>query len=314
MSFSQDTKTGLSRIYPEKKCCMLAEIAGFLRVNGSLGLAGGGRFRILVSTDNAAVARHYKKLLSMYFRIDPELKIESGSGLHRGYRYSLAISPEMHSESILRETGILLVKEGENYISDGIYPDIIRKKCDRKSYLKGVFMAAGSVADPAKEYHLEFVIEHEALANDVKKLIGSFEDLGASIAVRKGKYVVYVKRSEYIRDILALMGAGAEVMAIENAKINKEMIGATNRITNCDTANTDRAIDAASAQIAAIRKLVDTGEIANLTDKLREIAMLRLENPEASISELGEMMDPPLKKSGVNGRLMRVMKHAEELG
>ena len=102
-------------------------------------------------------------------------------------------------------------------------------------------------------------------------------------------------------------------MAVENAKIEKEVIEKTQRITNCDSANTDRAVDAASAQPAAIKKLIDTGEIANLTDKLREVAMLRLDNPEASISELGEMMDPPLKKSGVNGRLMRIMKHAEDL-
>ncbi len=187
MSFSTETKNELARQIPEKKCCQLAEIAGFLRVSGSLRLAGAGRFRIVCPTDNPAIARHYKKLIKTYFRVDPGIEIENGRALRKGHIYYLTIDPDMKSDSILRETGILLVKEGSNYISDGIYQDIVKKKCDRKSYLRGAFMACGSVSDPGKEYHLDFTVEHEQLASDIRKLIGTFDDLEGKITRRKEK-------------------------------------------------------------------------------------------------------------------------------
>jgi len=310
MSFSTDTKNELARVIPEKKCCQLAEIAGFLRIAGSLRLAGGGRFSIHCETDNPAACRHYKKLIKEYFKVDAELEIEDGGTLRRGHVYSLNIAPDMKSESILRETGILLVKEGSNYISDGIYQDIVRKKCDRKSYLKGAFLAAGSVSDPAKEYHLDFTLEHEQLAIDLRRLIGTFDDLEGKITLRKGKYVVYMKRSEYISDMLALMGADSQVLEFENVRVEKDVLNRTVRLTNCDNANADRTINAAEKQIQAIRKLMDKGKMGILSDKLSEVAELRLEHPEASLVELGEMMDPPLKKSGINNRLKRIMEAA----
>ena len=313
MSFSAETKNELSRTSVERKCCQLAEIAGFLRIAGSLRLAGGGRFRIVCSTDNAAVARHYKKLIKQYFKVDAGLEIERGGALHKGYIYSLTIDPDMKSESILRETGILLVKEGSNYISDGIYQDIVKKKCDRKSYLRGAFLACGSVSDPSKEYHLDFTLEHEQLAHDLRRLIGTFEDLEGKITTRKDKYVVYMKKSEYISDLLALMGADSQVLRFENTRIEKEVVSQAVRLTNCDSANTDRTILAAEKQIAAIRKLKDSGKIGILSDKLAEVAELRVEHPEASLVELGEMMDPPLKKSGINNRLKRIMEAAKNI-
>ena len=313
MSFSAETKNELARIIPEKKCCQLAEIAGFLRIAGSLRLAGGGRFSIHCETDNPAACRHYKKLIKAYFKVDPELEIEDGGTLRRGHVYSLNIAPDMKSESILRETGILLVKEGSNYISDGIYQDIVRKKCDRKSYLRGAFMACGSVSDPAKEYHLDFTLDHERLALDLKKLIGTFEDLEGRITMRKGKYVVYMKRAEYISDTLALMGADSQVLEFESIRVEKDVLKRTVRLTNCDNANADRTINAAEKQVRAIRKLMDSGRMWLLSDKLAEVANLRIEHPEASLVELGEMMDPPLKKSGINKRLQRIMEAAKNV-
>ena len=298
---------------PEKKCCELAEIAGFIRVSGKVGEGPGG-YSLTVTSENPAVTRHYKKLISDYFKIDPVLEIGDSQGIGRPHSYSLAIKEGPESESILRETGMLLVREGKDYITRGIYRDIATKKCDRKSYMRGVFMAAGTVSDPAKGYHLEFVLGNEELAQDMKRLINTFEDLEAKITKRKDRYVVYIKRSEYIRDVLALMGASTQVMAVENARIEKDMIKRTVRITNCDSANTDRAVDAASSQVVAIKKLVESGKIANLSDKLREVAMLRLDNPEASLTELGEMLDPPLKKAGINGRISRIMDYAYSIG
>ncbi len=307
MSFATETKNELSRVETEKKHCQLAEIAGFLRVNGSIGLVGMGKFKIVITTDNPAVTRHYKKLIKEYFNVDMELLIVEAAALKKGHIYRLTIEPNMRSESILRETGILLVREGNNFISDGIFDGIIRNKCCRKAYLRGIFMGAGTVSDPDKSYHLEFVCHSENLAKDLKKLINTFVDLTAKIVKRKGRYVVYMKNSQYISDTLAIMGAHAKVLAFENVKIKKELLNETIRITNCDNANTDRAVDAAGKQIAAIKKLKEKGLFEGLPKKLQEVAELRLENPDMSLAQLGEMLSPPLKKSGVNNRMKRII-------
>lgn len=313
MSFSTETKNELSRVEPEKKCCQLAEIAGFVRVAGSIRLVGGGKFKIVITTDNPAVARHYKKLIKEYFQVDTELEIGAAAALKKGHTYMLTIDPEMRSESILRETGILLVREGNNYISDGIYDDIVKTKCCRKSYVRGIFMGKGTVNDPEKSYHLEVVCSSEKLARDLKRLINTFEDLSAKIVERKGKYVVYMKNSQYISDTLAIMGAHSQVLKFEDTKIRKELVNETVRITNCDNANTDRALDASQRQIEAIHKIEDKVGLGRLPQKLAELAELRMNNPEASLTQLGEMMDPKLKKSGVNGRMKRIIDTADKL-
>lgn len=313
MSFSSETKNELARIEPERKCCQLAEIAGFLRVSGSIRLTGGGKFQIVVTTDSPAVARHYKKMLQEYFRIEAELLIGEAAALKKGHTYMLTIDPEMRSESILRETGILLVREGNNYISDGIYDGIVKTRCCRKAYLRGIFLGTGSVSSPEKGYHLEFVCGSENLARDLRRLINTFDDLSAKITQRKDRYVVYMKNSQYISDTLAIMGAHSKVLEYEDVKIKKELVNQAVRMTNCDTANTDRTLDASQRQLEAIRRIERTGGLDALPPKLRELALLRQYNPEASLTQLGEMMSPPLKKSGVNNRMKRILDFAAKL-
>ncbi|MCR4711925.1 MAG: DNA-binding protein WhiA [Clostridia bacterium] len=313
MSFASEVKNELARIEPEKTCCRLAEISGFLRVAGSIRLLGGGRFRIVAATDNPAITRHIKRLLKEYFKIDASLSVTEpeNRNLSRGkYRYLLNIEPEQMSEEILRETGILMLRQGRNYISDGIYDDIIRSKCCRKAYLKGAFLGAGTMSDPARSYHLEITCNSRQLANDLRKLINTFVDLNARTLERKGRYAVYMKNSAYIRDTLAIMGAHAHVLEFDEVLIRKQMKNDAVRMTNCDSANTDRALDASQKQVEAIRVLRDRGEFESLPEKLQEIARLRLDNPEASLIQLGEMLDPPLKKSGVNNRLKKLLSLA----
>lgn len=318
MSFASETKNELARIEPEKKCCQLAEISGFLRVAGSLRLAGGGKFRIVITTENPAIARHYKKLIREYFGIETRLEIGEGTAVgksrsSRHYAYSITIDPENLSEQILRETGILLIKEGNNYISDGIYSGIIKTKCCRKAYLRGLFMGTGTMSDPEKSYHLEFVCHSETLANDLKKMINSFVDLSAKVARRGNSYIVYMKKADYIRDTLAIMGASSQVFSMEETRIKKSMISDAKRIANCDTANLDRSVDAAMRQLDAIRKIEETRGLTWLPEKLQEVARLRVENPYISISALGDLCDPPLKKSGINNRLKKIEELAAKL-
>lgn len=318
MSFASETKNELSRIEPEKKCCQLAEISGFLRVAGSLRLAGGGKFRIVITTENPAIARHYKKLIHEYFGVETHLEIgesasvgKSKAGSH--YAYSLTIDPDNLSEQILRETGILMIKEGNNYISDGIFSGLIRSKCCKKSYLKGVFLGAGTMSDPEKGYHLEFVCHSETMANDLKKMINSFVDLSAKVSKRGKSHIVYMKKADYIRDTLAIMGAVSQVFSMEETRIKKGMVSDAKRMANCDNANLDRSVDAAMRQLQAIEKIEEIRGLESLPDKLREVAELRRENPYISITALGELCDPPLKKSGVNNRLRRIEEVAAKL-
>ena len=318
MSFASETKNELARIEPEKKCCMLAEISGFLRVAGSIGLVGFGKFKIIITTDNPAVARHYKKLIQDYFGIETKLEIGEGKAVGKSrsskkFSYSITIDADNRSEQILRETGILLVREGNNYISDGIYSGIVRTKCCKKAYLRGVFMGAGTMSDPEKGYDLEFVLESATMAAALKKLINSFVDLSCKVTERRGKHVVYMKKADYISDMLAIMGASSQVFSMEETRIKKEMVGSARRMSNCDSANMDRSIEASMKHIEAIKKIQETKGLASLPETLREAAELRLEHPDISIAALGELCDPPMKKAGINKRLMRIQEIASKL-
>ena len=315
MSFSQDVKSELAHLEIEKKCCMLAEIAGFLRVAGSIKLAGGGRFSIVASTENGAIARHYKKLIKDYFGSNAEPGIgDSQMPGRTGNRYYLTISPDEKSSQILRETGMMLVREGNDYFSDGIYQPIVRTKCCKKSYIRGMFLGCGSVTDPKKSYHMEFVLESEQTSNDLKRLIGSFVDLSAGVTQRKGSYIVYLRRAAYISDMLGIMGADNSMLELENIRIAKGVHENAQRAFNCDNANVDRAFEAAQEQLAWIKLIQDSGGLQWLEPQLRELAELRLAMPAASLQELGEALNPPIKKSGVSKRFAKIKAIAEKTG
>ena len=312
MSFSANTKNELARIKPERKCCMLAEISGFMRFCGTIGLSGGGKLQVKLTTENPAVARHFKTLIKDYFNVNANLVISQTSILKKGHFYVLVIDAEMNAEQILRETGVLMVKEGCNYISDGIYSDLVKTKCCRRAYLRGIFMGAGTISDPEKGYHLEIVCNSETLSNDVKKLINSF-GLRSKMVIRKKTHVVYLKEAEQIIDFLNILGAHGQLLDFENVRIMKEMRNKTNRISNCDSANLDKTINASVKQMENIQLIEKTRGLGSLPEKLREAARLRVENPEASLSELAEMMDPPIGKSGINHRFQKINEIAEKL-
>lgn len=312
MSFSANTKNELSRIEPERKCCKLAEIAGFIRMCGTIKISGGGKLNVKMSTENPAVARHFKKLIKDYFGANANLIIAQTTILKKGHLYELTIDTGMNAEQILREVGILMVREGCNYISDGIYTDIIKTKCCKKSYLRGVFLGAGTVSDPEKGYHLEIVCNSEILSNDVKKLVNSF-GLHSKIVIRKRNYVVYIKEADQIIDFLNILGAHGQLLDFENVRIIKEMRNKTNRISNCDSANLDKTINASAKQLDNIKLIDETRGLASLPDKLYIAAQLRIDNPEASLIELAEMLDPPIGKSGINHRFKKIEEIAEKI-
>jgi len=297
MSFSADVKNEIARSPEEKKCCMLAEIAGFIRMCGSVKLSGGGKLDLRITTENPAIARLFLLRIKSYFGVGANLQIRRRNLLKKGHTYELTIGAEDNAEQILRETGILRVKEGCNY-----FPD----------YLRGTFLGAGTISHPDKSYHMEIVCSSETLANDLKRLINSF-GFRSKVTARKNSFVVYLKESEQISDFLALLGANNQVMEFENVRIVKELRNKTNRIVNCESANLDKTIDSAARQIETIRLIESKVGLTNLPEKLREIALLRLDNPESSLTELGQMLEPPLKKSGVNHRFRKIEEIAETL-
>lgn len=318
MSFSSQMKGELARIMPEKKCCMLAEISGFLRVSGSLRLAGGGRFTIVASTENPAIARHGKKLIKEYFGSNARLEVGESQMPGRvggnAYRYSLTISPEEKSAQILRETGMMLIKEGNDYLSDGIYQPLVRTKCCKRAYLRGLFLGCGTMSDPRKSYHLEFVLSSRRMAQDLKKLISSFVDLAAGTTVRRDDHIVYMKKAEYISDMMGIMGASTAMLDFENIRIGRGIKREANRISNCDNANVDRTLSASEQQMRWIEVIERKVGLDGLEPSLREVAELRRERPEASLTEIGEGLRPPIKKPGVSKRFARIKEIAESLG
>lgn len=319
MSFSSDVKGELARLEIKKKEDMLAEISGFLRVSGSIRLNGSGKMSIVASTENPAIARHFKKLIKDYFGSSADLEIgESeapGSGKHysSGYRYSLKIGHEGKSDRILRETGILMIKEGDDYLSDGIYQPIISKKSAKKAYLRGLFLGCGTISDPKKSYHLEFVIKRDGLAQDLKKLIDSFVEMRANISKRKNQNIVYIKKADYISDILGIMGADSAVMNFENIRLERKIKGEAMRLSNCDNANVDRLITAAERQLKDIELIDKYMGVDNLPLRLNEIANARLKNPSASLTEIGNSLTEPVGKSAVTKRFAKLKEIAEKL-
>lgn len=319
MSFSSDVKGELARLEIKKKEDMLAEISGFLRVSGSIRLNGSGKMSIVASTENPAIARHFKKLIKDYFGSSADLEIgESeapGSGKHysSGYRYSLKIGHEGKSDRILRETGILMIKEGDDYLSDGIYQPIISKKSAKKAYLRGLFLGCGTISDPKKSYHLEFVIKRDGLAQDLKKLIDSFVEMRANLSKRKNQNIVYIKKADYISDMLGIMGADSAVMNFENIRLERKIKGEAMRLSNCDNANVDRLITAAERQLKDIELIDKYMGVDNLPLRLNEIANARLKNPSASLTEIGNSLTEPVGKSAVTKRFAKLKEIAEKL-
>ena len=316
MSFSSEVKGELARLNITKKCCMLAEIAGFLRVSSSIRLAGGGRFSIMASTENAAIARHYKKLIESYFSNDVALGVGDSQmpGKSKGKnRYYLIIDPDEKSSQILRETGMMLVRGGDDYFSDGIYTPIVKTKCCKKSYMRGLFLGCGTISDPKKGYHLEFVLESAQTAADLKRLISTFVDLSANVTKRKDNSIVYMKKAAYISDMLGILGADGAVLEFEDTRLNKGVRGEVQRMMNCDNANVDRALAASEEQQKWIRIIEEKEGLEWLPAPLREVARLRLERPEASLTEIGELLTPPIRKPGVNKRFAKIRSIAEQL-
>jgi DNA-binding protein WhiA len=307
VSFTAEVKDELSRIEPKRQCCLKAELAALVRIEGTLHISGPGRYRLEIATETAPVARAVIKLLHGVYGLKTELTVRR-SVLHKTNNYLITVPSQPKLPGALSELGIL----GEDGFSLGIDRALVKKDCCAIAYLRGAFLGGGFVADPHGDFHFELTAETEQLAEDLVGLMARF-DIEARLAKRRGTFAVYLKGAEPIVTFLALVGAHRALLRTEDVRIVKSLRNDVNRLVNAEIANQQKASDAALSQIEAINALVASQGIDNLPPALRELAELRLANPEVSLRELGELADPPLTKSAVYHRVRRIEELAEEM-
>lgn len=311
MSFSGNVKHEIAHLDMDKGCCARAELAALFRTAGTLCIGGGDQLSVQMETENAIVARRAYSLLKHLYEVQSEILIMKNKRLRKGNHYILKVAER--SEEILTDLRILYADgEGDRDIHSEIDRDIVRTNCCRRAYLRGAYLAGGSVSDPERSYHLEVVThspEHAQSLTGLIQLLG----MNAKVVERKNTYVVYLKESEQIVRFLNLIGAHTALFSFENTRILKDMRNAVNRVVNCETANLSKTVDAAMRQVQQIEYIRDHMGLHKLPGSLRQVALARLENKEASLSELGRMLTPPLGKSGVNHRLRKLERLSEEL-
>lgn len=312
MSFSSKTKNELARMVPEKECCQYAELAALIRMSGTLQLAGLEKFNLIITTENASVARKIFKLFKLLFKINVEVMIRKNLKLKKNNHYLMVITHTMNTWEILKKLGILKEYNDTFDITYEIPKELIKKRCCKRAYLRGAFLGGGSVSDPEKTYHLEFVTNSLEHSQDLKQLVNSFK-LSSKIVERKGNFVVYLKEGDQIVDLLNIIEAHQALLDLENIRVYKQMRNDINRIVNCETANLSKTVNASMKQIENIEYIRDTIGLNHLPDNLREIAEIRLIYQDASLKELGQMLNPPIGKSGVNHRLRKIEEVANKI-
>ncbi|WP_069648941.1 DNA-binding protein WhiA [Caloranaerobacter ferrireducens] len=313
MSFSSKTKNELSRLEINNKCCLISELAALIRMSGSIQIMGLGKVNIKFATENAAIARRIFTLLKKLYNVQSEVMVRKNRQLKKNNSYLMVVNNADEAKKILEDTGIF-TKDSCNHfeINYGIPDKLIENRCCKRAYIRGAFLGGGSLSDPEKTYHLEFVTNSSKHSEDLCELINSF-GLNSKIVTRKDNFVVYIKEGEQIVDLLNIIGAHNALLKLENIRILKDVRNNINRIVNCETANLSKTINAALRQIKNIEYIDRTIGIDKLPENLVDIAKLRLINREASLKELGQMLDPPIGKSGVNHRLRKIEQIAEEL-
>ena len=286
MSFSYEVKEELAKHTNIARHCRVAELSAILHFCGQYGKDRDGAFYVGFQTENESTVTKAFTLLKKAFNIEADCAAD--------------------------EETLELLFETVGDLSQPVDEALLRNTCCKRAFLRGAFLGGGSMSDPEKGYHLEFVCTEEAKALQLQEIIRGF-GLDAKIILRKKYYVVYIKESESIVELLNIMEAPMALMNLENLRILKGMRNSINRKVNCEAANITKTENAATRQIEDIEYLRDHYGLANLQPALRQMAEVRLEYPEATLKELGELLDPQVGKSGVNHRLRKLSELAEKI-
>ena len=312
MSFSGEIKEELSRVTDNSRHCRLAELAAIISGCGQVMIDEDDRYELEVRTENVCLARTYYSLVKKLFGIQAAVILRKNEVMTKSSTYHLVVDDHEETIEILRAVCVLN-EDGE--IRDSVENSqlaLLKRDCCKRAYIRGAFLASGSVSDPQKSYHLEIVCQQKERAHVLKQVLNAL-DMDARIVTRKKNDVVYLKEGEQILSFLGSIGATQHLFAMENVRILKEMRNNLNRQVNCETANLNKTVSAAVRQMEDIRYIECCGEFKNLPDNLRSMAEIRLEYPDASLKELGELLTPPVGKSGVNHRLRKLSEIADKL-
>lgn len=299
-SFSAGAKAELCKSVPQKHCCAVAECFGILLFCNSF--SGDG---IRIITESREFAQRLPKLFRRAFGVTfDSVPDENASG-----KQNFQIFDEKKIADIMAAYGF----DPKDTVSLHINLPVVEEDCCKTAFLRGAFLAGGSVTDPAKGYHLELTTVHQSVSREAYTLLQEVLAFYPKTAKRGGGQVLYLKQSDQISDCLAYLGASVAAMGIMEAKLEKELNNKVNRRCNCDEANTSKVVEAAQEQLAAIRTLRDRGMLEKLPQKLQQAASLREDNPESSLTELASMLEPPISKPAMNHRLKKLVQLSQEV-
>lgn len=307
MSFASETKKELTNL-EIKPCCTQAELSALIRMNGSMSFSN-RKLIVDIQTENAAIARRIYTLIKKSYDVPVELLVRKKMRLKKNNVYIVRLSQQ--AKEILEDMKIL--GEGFTFIHD-IASDLVKKKCCKRSYLRGAFLAGGSVNNPeTSSYHLEIASLYKEHNDSLCELMNKF-GLNSKTLERKKGYITYLKEAEKITEYLNIIGAVNALLRFEDVRIVRDMRNSVNRLVNCETANLNKTIGASIRQVENIRYINDTVGLHILPEKLREIAELRLHYTDVTLKELGEMVTGgTISKSGINHRLRKIDEIAEKL-
>ena len=292
MSFSFEAKNELCKIPVQRLCCARAEAYGILLYCNTFSTS---EIRIITANPNFAAR------LPPLFQRAFGLRFDRRPGGAETGKLIFQITDGKKLNSIINTLGYSPAQNLVLHVNFGL----LEEECCRAAFLRGIFFAGGSITDPRKRYHLELATSHMQVSRELEALLRECGFAPKSVS-RSGSYITYFKQSNHIEDFLTLMGAPVAAVDLMNAKIEKDLRNSVNRRLNCDTANVDKAVEAAQEQIEAIRRLREEGVLENLPEKLRQTAAARVDNPELSLSELAEVLEPPVTKSCLNHRMRKL--------
>jgi DNA-binding protein WhiA len=298
VSFSGGAKAEICRSIPQKRCCAIAECFGILLFCNNFSAEG-----IRIITESREFAHSLPKLFMRAF----DLEFDSFPSMESSGKLVFQIDDPEKMDEILEVYGF-----DRNTVSLHVNLPIVEDDCCKAAFLRGAFLAGGSVTDPGKGYHLEIATTHQSVARETYALMEEMLGFYPKSAARGGGQILYIKQSDLISDCLTFLGAPVAAMAIMEAKLEKELNNKVNRRCNCDEANTSKVVEAAQEQLSAIRVLRSKGLLEQLPAKIQVAAIAREENPEASLTELAAMMQPPISKPAMNHRLKKLVDTAKE--
>ncbi|NLC65899.1 MAG: DNA-binding protein WhiA [Clostridium sp.] len=311
MSFSSNVKNEITKDTELNKEETYSLMSAVMKSAGTLSYSS-GKLSFKIVTENPSTARFIFKLLKDIYKIHGNLMVKKAQSFKKNNIYILEIVEDMGLKNLLIENEIIKNKESFLSIDYSIGEKFVSTNELKKQYIKGAFLGSGSVSDPEKSYHMEFVCNSFKYAKELSKVINSF-NLNSKVIERKNSYIVYLKEGEQISDMLTIIGAVNSLFKFENVRVMKDMRNNVNRLVNCETANLSKTVNAAVRQVGAIRLIEKEIGLDRLSDQLREVAEIRLENPDESLKDIGEKLNPVLGKSGVNHRLRKIEKIADEI-